>query len=209
MIKIGSNSADAIYFGLSAVDKLYYNGEMIWPDSGMTYFVLADGSVIRRYVKGQLLSTAVPDSVVSAVVGERVTSIGASSFASQSALSSVTVPDSVADVQSNAFSGCTSLVSADLPGVKTLGANAFNNCSSLTAVEFSDELSAIGDGAFKFAKALTSIYIPSSVSSLNGSVFYGCTNLESMALPSDITSIGGTCFKECRSLKTLNLPEQL
>ena len=32
MIKVGSNSANAIYLGSSAVDRLYYNGEMIWPN---------------------------------------------------------------------------------------------------------------------------------------------------------------------------------
>ena len=80
MIKVGSNSVDAIYFGPSAVDRLYYNGEMIWPDSGWTYFIFADGSVVKRLVKGQLLSADVPDGVVSAQVGEIVTSIGSSAF---------------------------------------------------------------------------------------------------------------------------------
>lgn len=79
MIKIGSNFANAIYFGLSAVDRLYYNGEMIWPD-GLTYFVLTDGSVIKRLIKDQLLSTDVPDSVISVQVGDRVTEIGTCSF---------------------------------------------------------------------------------------------------------------------------------
>lgn len=94
MIKIGSNFANAIYLGLSAVDRLYYHGEMIWPD-GLTYFVLTDGSIIRRLVRGQLLSTDVPDNVISAQVGDLVTAIGTCSFINQNTLSSITIPDSV------------------------------------------------------------------------------------------------------------------
>ena len=98
MIKIGSNSVNAIYFGSSAVDRLYYNGEMIWPDIGFTYFVLTDGSVIKRLVKGQLLSTDVPEGVVSAYIGDMIEGIGANAFAEQTSLSSVYIPPSAKSI---------------------------------------------------------------------------------------------------------------
>ncbi len=68
---------------------------------------------------------------------------------------SITIPDSVAEIGWGAFSGCRGLTSITIP----------------------DSVTEIGDGAFSGCTGLTSVTIPDSVTEIGGSVFSGCTGL--------------------------------
>ncbi|MGB0460241.1 MAG: leucine-rich repeat protein, partial [Opitutales bacterium] len=70
-------------------------------------------------------------------IPESVTSIGSNAFSSCSSLATVTIPDSVTSIGSNAFNNCSSLASITIGnGVTSIGSDAFDNCSSLTSITF-------------------------------------------------------------------------
>lgn len=70
------------------------------------------------------------------------------------------IPDSVATIDSHAFSGCDSLTSVTIPdSVTTIGSWAFESCSSLTSVEIPDSVTSIDNGALLYCTSLTNIKV--------------------------------------------------
>jgi hypothetical protein len=91
---------------------------------------------------------------------------------------SITLPDVVTSIFSEAFGNCTNLALTSLPaGVTSIGNYAFQYCTNLALTELPAGLTSIGTGAF-----------------LN------CTNLALISLPEGITSIGFIAFSYCTSL---------
>ena len=67
-------------------------------------------------------------------IGEGVQKIPAY-FATNSLITSITIPNSVTSIGESAFSGCSSLTSIDIPNsVTSIGIAAFNDCEYLTSV---------------------------------------------------------------------------
>lgn len=76
------------------------------------------------------------------------------------------------------------LKSISIPNsVTNIGSSAFSNCAKLTSITIPDGVTGIGDRAFSGCSSLTSITIPDSVTSIGSSAFGGCTGLEKIALP--------------------------
>ena len=64
-----------------------------------------------------------------------MTEIGSEAFAGCTALSSITIPESVTSIRSYTFSGCTSLSNITIPeSVTEIGEGAFYGCISLTSI---------------------------------------------------------------------------
>ena len=108
---------------------------------------------------------------------------------------------------SNAFQGCTSLQSANLPSLATISGNSvFSGCTSLQSVDL-PSLTTIGSSdTFSGCTSLQSVDLPSLTTISGNSVFSGCTSLQSVDLPS-LTTIGGINFLlNCTSLKSINVP---
>jgi len=60
-------------------------------------------------------------------------------------LTSVSIPNSVTNIGSSAFSACTSLTNVTIPGsVSSIGSSAFDNCTSLIAVYFQGNAPSVG-----------------------------------------------------------------
>ncbi len=105
-----------------------------------------DGSniVILAYT-GSGGPVVIPDSINS----HPVIAIGPAAFSNQTAITSVTIPDSVKVIYHSAFSGCSNLIAAAIGnGVTTIGVSAFQNCTRLIAVTIPDSTATIGDSAF-------------------------------------------------------------
>ena len=110
----------------------------------------------------------------------------------------VTIPDYVTGIGSNAFSGCTGLTSITIPeSVTGIGMGAFQNCTSLTSITIPESVTRIDDYAFSGCSGLTSINIPESVTRIGNWTFSECTGLTSITIPESVTSIGSDAFHKC------------
>ena len=112
-------------------------------------------------------------------------------------------------IQCYAFSGCTSLVSIEIPNsVTILGTSAFSGCSALANVELSNSLTEIAHGTFYGCSSLTSVEIPSSVTSIVTASFSDCTALTTVTILAEITSTYGNIFTGSNNLSTIYVPSQ-
>ena len=81
--------------------------------------------------------------------GVPVTKIGIYAF-NGCAVKSVTIPDTVTEIGSYAFSMCKSLTSVKLPsGLEKVGVQAFSQCPALETVEFPDKVVEFSSNVFK------------------------------------------------------------
>lgn len=115
--------------------------------------------------------------------GTPVTTIGHAAFFN-SAVTSVTIPDSVTSISDEAFINCPKLTNISIPNSVTyIGFSAFSSCTSLK-----------------------SITLPSSLSFISGALFLGCSQLTTIHIPVSVTSIGNNAFAACPSLMTVTYP---
>ena len=132
------------------------------------------------------------------------TSIGEYAFAGYSALTSITIPNSVTSIGYGAFECCPSLTSITIPNsVTSIGNYAFCDCYSITSITIPNSVTSIGNSAFNCCFSLTSITIPSSVTSIGYFVFNGCSSLTSITIPNSVTKIERHTFEYCNKLKNV------
>ena len=137
-------------------------------------------------------------------------SIGDNAFDGCSSLSSINIPSSVTSIGNYVFERCSSLTSINIPSsVTSIGRSAFSYCSSLTSISIPSSVTRIEGYAFRGCISLPSINIPSSVTSIDECAFEGCSSLTSINIPSSVTSIGGGAFSYCRSLTSINIPSSV
>lgn len=111
-----------------------------------------------------------------------------------SALSSIALPDSVTEIERNAFFE-TGLRNIQLPEKLTLiGGGAFFNCKNLKQVQLPPQLKELGEGAFFNCENLTQIQLPAQLNKLGTDAFRNCTSLDKIDIPAGLTQIGPDTF---------------
>ena len=150
-----------------------------------------------------------------------VESIEYDAFSHCSRLLSVTIPNSVTNIDfNNPFSDCEYLsriiVSEGNPRY-----DSRNNCNAIieTATNrlivgcpFSDipsTVTKIGNFAFLGCSNLTNVTIPNTVTTIGSGAFGRCRNLRSITIPNSVTEIYDYCFAVCSSLTNVTLPDSL
>ncbi|MBD5349920.1 MAG: leucine-rich repeat domain-containing protein [Bacteroides sp.] len=117
-------------------------------------------------------------ALTSISIPETVTTIEDYAFRDCQNLISISIPESVNYIDEYTFYNCTGLTSIDLPkGLEEIGNHAFENCSGLTSVSIPETVTTIANFAFQNCSGLTSISIPESMRSIHTATFNGCTNL--------------------------------
>lgn len=143
-------------------------------------FILNNTAVVVIRYKGTAADVTIP----SRYKGKPVTVIDPVAFYNNSAVASVTIPDSVTAIPDYAFGYCSQLTNISIPNSVTfIGFSAFNSCTSLK-----------------------SITLPSSLSTIQSYAFYNCGNLETIRIPVSVTSIGNYAFDVCPNLMTVTYP---
>lgn len=141
------------------------------------------------------------------VIPKGVKTIGKAAFLGCT-MTKVTLPDSIAQIQEEAFKNCKNLIEIVIPdNVWGIEESAFKGCSSLHRVELSDGLH-VGMSAFEDCTSLKEVFIPDGITSISHYAFKNCSSLEFIDLPDSISFIGGGCFENCINLETILFPTQ-
>ena len=144
-------------------------------------------------------------SMVSAVIGECVTTIGTLTFNGNYPFYNFTnlsrvnseiegecnIPNGVETIGTYAFDSCTKLVKVNLPySVKFIGISAFDGCSSLIKVNSEIE----GE-----------CNIPSGVTDVEGNAFANCSGLTDVIIPSSVNVIGVNPYDCSENIKSITV----
>lgn len=163
-----------------------------------TFYFNPTTGTITKYVESDTVVV-----IPSKINGVTVETIGHAAF-ERSAVTSVTIPDSVTSIDDNAFGFCSQLTNISIPNsVTSIGFSAFEHCTSLKSITLPSSLRSISEALFFGCSQLTTIHIPDSVSSIQSYAFYHCGNLETIRIPVSVTFIGVYAFDGCPSSMTV------
>lgn len=199
------------------------------PATDFEYSVTEDGGVVITKYIGKDLNVVIPAQID----GKNVVAIGEKAFY-QSAIKTLAMPDTVAEidymafcecksltsvlfskklvfVRASAFSDCTSLKSADLSAdtLQWIELGAFYNCESLEEVTFGTNVERILALAFGECKSLEKIILPQNLKELGDEAFARCTSATEIFIPKTIEHWGGFAFSETSSVTKISFENGL
>lgn len=166
-----------------------------------TFYFNPTTGTITKYVESDTVVV-----IPSKINGVTVETIGHGAF-ERSAVTSVTIPDSVTAILDRAFANCFQLTNISIPNsVTSIDFSAFEHCTSLKSITLPSSLRNISMFLFHNCSQLTRIHIPDSVLSIQDYAFGNCTRLETIRIPVSVTSIGNLAFAGCPSSMTVTYP---
>ncbi|MBP5366455.1 MAG: leucine-rich repeat protein [Bacteroidales bacterium] len=211
---------DGAFSGCSSLQYNEYDNALYLGNNGNQYLLLV-------YAKS--------DNIKTCEINSDCKFIHSNAFYDCSSLTSITIPNSVTNIDESAFWGCSSLKyneydnalylgntdnpylflfkakDTDITSVeinnncKFIEYSAFSECRSLASVTIGNSVTTIGNRAFVFCSSLTSITIPNSVTNIGDWSFANCSSLKSVTIPNSVTSIGEAAFNSCESLTSVTI----
>ena len=123
-----------------------------------------------------------------------------------SALTNISIPNSITNIEEGTFYGCKSLTNITIPeGAIRIGNEAFSFCSNLTSITVAESVTNIDMYAFSCCSKLENITIPKGVSSISIGTFYQCTALKEMIIPYTVNIVNEDAFDGCKNLTSLTI----
>ena len=155
-------------------------------------------------------------------VPEGITDIG-TAFAEHSLLTSITLPEGITTIESQAFSVCRNLANITIPAsVTSIASDAFYLCGSFTGITVADGNSAYAsyngilynatktEVVFVPIRISGNITLPDSVTAIGDSAFNNCEYITGVTLSNtQLVSIGDRTFAYCKNLASITLPASL
>lgn len=146
--------------------------------------------------------------------------IAQAAFIYREELTSVIIPNSVAQISEHAFYGCSLLKYVTIPNtIKSIESCAFYECSSLVSITIPKNVASIGTHAFYSCSGLTSIIVESSnvaydsrencnalIETATNKLIVGCQNT---IIPNSVTNIGEGAFEDCSALTSITIPNSV
>lgn len=205
----GSDAEESTHNFIIRLDLTNWNWNT---QTGATFTVTVAAATNTFYfdeTTGTITKYVESDTVVvipSKINGVTVETIGHGAF-ERSAVTSVTIPDSVTAILDRAFANCFQLTNISIPNsVTSIDFSAFEHCTSLKSITLPSSLRNISMFLFHNCSQLTTIQIPDSVLSIQDYAFGNCTRLETIRIPVSVTSIGNLAFAGCPSSMTVTYP---
>ena len=189
-------------------------------DDGLKYEITNDQVTITGYTDDLPADLVIPDTIA----GYPVTVIEVRAFYKCTALTSVTIPDSVTSIEEVAFCSCTALTSVTIgDGVTSIGKYAFRYCFSLQSITVGSGVTSIGEEAFDRCDSLSAVYITDLAAwcaidfvysfanpLINTCDLYLCDVLVTdLIIPEGVTSIKNSAFLYCSSLTSVTIPDSV
>ena len=194
--------------------------EEVYSTGDYEYVLLEDGSAKITYYMGpeETYEVEIPRELD----GHTVTAMASGCFELWD-LTSVTIPDSVTEIEGNPFFVCEDLqtieVSPDHPTLALIDGVLFDKTEKkllchpagleASSYEIPEGITAIGWGAFSCCMKLEHVSIPETVAAIGDYAFNDCDSLRSAAVPDGITAIGEGTFAYCEALEDVSLPDSV
>lgn len=136
-------------------------------------FILNNTAVVVNNYKCK--GTAADVTIPSRYKGKPVMAINNAAFPN-SAVTSVTIPDSITSIPDAAFVNCSKLTNISIPNSVTyIGFSAFSSCTSLKSITLPSSLSTIGNSAFAGCPSSMTVTYPGSKTQWDA-IFKGSNN---------------------------------
>ncbi len=170
-------------------------------------------------------------ATITVVSGEyTVTSVAANAFNANKTVTSVTLPATIAAVETDAFRNMSNLKTVNINDLTAWCGIVFANGNAnpiynvyptqqskwgsvkvageaVTTLEIPEGVTSLSRSFYGF-KALTAVTLPSTLETLGDQSFANCVNLTEVVVPEGVTSIGSAFFG-CSGLTTVTLPSSL
>lgn len=142
----------------------------------------------------------------------QITKIGNQAFEGCTALTEVTVPNSVETLGTAVFRGCSGLKTVKFQTdnqmevkIKEIPNETFRWCTGMTSLELPSGIQAIGDQAIMYCFELRSLQLPNTLKTIGTHFVCDCSSLVTLTIPASVTYINGAAFHGCESLQTVYL----
>ena len=160
---------------------------------------------LYKYI-GYVYTELVERTLSGEYTNDTITEVGSYAFYGCTNLTSV-VFKNVETVGSDSFQGCTSLSNISMQKATNIGGSAFYGCTNLAIDSLPENLTTIGQYAFYNCTNLALTSLPKGVTVIEAHAFQFCKNLTLTLLPNGITSIGSNAFRGCTNLALTSLPD--
>lgn len=165
-----------------------------------TFTMNEDGAVLVGY-NGSETTVAIPAEYQ----GRPVVAIGDKAFY-QSAVTRVSMPDTITRIGDNAFAYSAQLQDVTLSaGLQSLGEGVFYQCSALTEITIPDGLTELPENTFNYCTSLQRVVLPSGLTTIGSSGFYRCAKLTDINVPATVKTVGSSAFYGCSGLSNTQL----
>lgn len=191
--------------GCSQKNEPGYTIEATKPDlteNGFGYYIVNSNELMVTEYTGDETNVEIPETYKN----YKITSIGPNAFSGKD-IESITIPDSVTEIEGHAFQSCTKLKSVKLSNnLKTLDNNVFFLCTELEEITIPASVTDLGLFTFQGSGVKTVTIENGSLEEIREYVFYQCPDLVEINIPANVTKMSEYSVCDNTNTVTINAP---